>query len=248
MSNALIETIKLSTIRQPLPPTCPGLWVSHRIYFEPHILRRSAASRLHPPVLSPSVDSVRSFCRARTGPPYHRACALHVPSMPLPCMSWGHVRVRLILGTLEMRSVSRHFYGNGRHQAPAGADAGAYGPLLALRQMSNCLCVGAQRTAAANQTFNGRWTAWGSRFGGSGTNGNAVVGSNYVTARDFGFTNRIDYQISPKTWSYGMTCGALIVRTGRGVTAGAARSVHFRSFVKARFERQRSLGRDSLCY
>jgi uncharacterized protein YhjY with autotransporter beta-barrel domain len=54
--------------------------------------------------------------------------------------------------------------------------------------------------APPKQTFDPRWTAWGSSFGGSGTtNGNAVVGSNNVTARDYGFASGMDYHFSPNT-------------------------------------------------
>lgn len=54
--------------------------------------------------------------------------------------------------------------------------------------------------APPKQTFDPRWTAWGSSFGGSSTtNGNAVVGSNNVTARDYGFASGMDYHFSPNT-------------------------------------------------
>ena len=44
------------------------------------------------------------------------------------------------------------------------------------------------------QTFQQRWSAWGGSFGGSNTtNGNAAVGSNTVTARDYGFAAGMDY-------------------------------------------------------
>ena len=50
------------------------------------------------------------------------------------------------------------------------------------------------------QPFDQRWTAWGASFGGSSTaNGNAVVGSTNVTARDYGFASGIDYHVSPTT-------------------------------------------------
>jgi autotransporter-associated beta strand protein len=48
--------------------------------------------------------------------------------------------------------------------------------------------------------FNQRWTAWGSGFGASSTtNGNALVGSNNVTARDYGFAGGMDYHATPDT-------------------------------------------------
>jgi uncharacterized protein YhjY with autotransporter beta-barrel domain len=54
--------------------------------------------------------------------------------------------------------------------------------------------------APPKQTIDQRWTAWGSAFGGSSTtNGNAAVGSNNVTARDYGFASGMDYHFSPTT-------------------------------------------------
>jgi len=48
--------------------------------------------------------------------------------------------------------------------------------------------------------FEQRWSAWGAGFGGTGTtNGNPVVGSTTVTARDFGFVAGMDYRVSPDT-------------------------------------------------
>jgi len=54
--------------------------------------------------------------------------------------------------------------------------------------------------APPKQTFDQRWSAWGSSFGGSSTtSGNAVAGSNNVTARDYGFAGGMDYHFSPNT-------------------------------------------------
>jgi uncharacterized protein with beta-barrel porin domain len=54
--------------------------------------------------------------------------------------------------------------------------------------------------APPKQPVDQRWTAWGSSFGGtSTTNGDAVVGSNNVTARDYGFASGMDYHFSPNT-------------------------------------------------
>jgi autotransporter-associated beta strand protein len=45
-----------------------------------------------------------------------------------------------------------------------------------------------------------QWTAWGSGFGASSTtNGNAAVGSNNVTASDYGFAGGMDYHVTPST-------------------------------------------------
>jgi uncharacterized protein with beta-barrel porin domain len=49
-------------------------------------------------------------------------------------------------------------------------------------------------------TFEGRWTAWGSAYGGANnTNGNAAAGSNNVTTSTFGFAGGMDYHLSPNT-------------------------------------------------
>jgi uncharacterized protein with beta-barrel porin domain len=54
--------------------------------------------------------------------------------------------------------------------------------------------------APPQQTFQQRWTAWGSAFGGYGkTDGSAAIGSNDVTARDYGYAGGMDYHYSPDT-------------------------------------------------
>jgi uncharacterized protein YhjY with autotransporter beta-barrel domain len=54
--------------------------------------------------------------------------------------------------------------------------------------------------APPKQPSDQRWTAWGSSFGGrSTTSGNAVVGSNDVTASIYGFAGGMDYHFSPNT-------------------------------------------------
>ena len=54
--------------------------------------------------------------------------------------------------------------------------------------------------APPRPNFDQRWTAWGAGFGGSSTvNGNAAVGSNNVTARDYGFAGGMDYHFTPDT-------------------------------------------------
>jgi outer membrane autotransporter protein len=50
------------------------------------------------------------------------------------------------------------------------------------------------------QSFDQRWTMWGSAFGGTSmTNGDPAVGSNNVTASDYGFAGGADYRISRDT-------------------------------------------------
>ena len=49
-------------------------------------------------------------------------------------------------------------------------------------------------------SFEGRWTAWGSAYGGANnSNGNAAVGSNNVTTSAFGFAGGMDYHLSSNT-------------------------------------------------
>jgi len=51
---------------------------------------------------------------------------------------------------------------------------------------------------SAPASFDQRWTAWGSGFGGYATlNGNAAVGSNNLTASDYGFAGGMDYHAAP---------------------------------------------------
>ena len=49
-------------------------------------------------------------------------------------------------------------------------------------------------------TFDAALEAWGSGFGGSNkTDGDAIVGSNNVTARTYGFAGGMDYRFTPDT-------------------------------------------------
>jgi uncharacterized protein with beta-barrel porin domain len=48
------------------------------------------------------------------------------------------------------------------------------------------------------RSFDQRWTAWGSAFGGtSHVNGDAAIGSNNVTASDYGSAAGMDYHATP---------------------------------------------------
>jgi uncharacterized protein with beta-barrel porin domain len=54
--------------------------------------------------------------------------------------------------------------------------------------------------APPQATFEQRWTAWGSAFGGSNrANGNTAVGSNTTTASTYGFAGGMDYHFTPYT-------------------------------------------------
>ncbi|MGC1714725.1 MAG: autotransporter domain-containing protein [Xanthobacteraceae bacterium] len=51
---------------------------------------------------------------------------------------------------------------------------------------------------SAPQSFDQRWTAWGSAYGGAANyNGNAAIGSNNLAASDFGFAGGMDYHAAP---------------------------------------------------
>ena len=54
--------------------------------------------------------------------------------------------------------------------------------------------------APPKPTFEQRWTAWGSAFGGANiASGNAAVGSTDITASTFGFAGGMDYHFTPDT-------------------------------------------------
>ena len=61
--------------------------------------------------------------------------------------------------------------------------------------------------APPQQNFDRRWSIWGAGFGGSSTtDGNAVVGSNNVTATDYGYAAGMTYHVTPAT-DYGFALG-----------------------------------------
>ena len=50
------------------------------------------------------------------------------------------------------------------------------------------------------QSFDQRWTAWGSAFGGTNkSDGDPASGSNNVTASNYGFAGGMDYHVTPQT-------------------------------------------------
>ncbi|HEY1540872.1 MAG TPA: autotransporter domain-containing protein [Xanthobacteraceae bacterium] len=55
-----------------------------------------------------------------------------------------------------------------------------------------------RKAPVAAPSFEPRWTAWGAGFGGSAKyDGDAVIGSNNLTAADFGFAAGMDYHAAP---------------------------------------------------
>jgi uncharacterized protein with beta-barrel porin domain len=56
------------------------------------------------------------------------------------------------------------------------------------------------KKAPPSPTFEQRWTAWGSAYGGSNrANGDPAIGSTNIAAQTFGFAAGMDYQVSPNT-------------------------------------------------
>jgi autotransporter-associated beta strand protein len=60
------------------------------------------------------------------------------------------------------------------------------------------LAYGSVLKAPPRPAFDPRWSAWGAGFGGNTkTNGDPLVGSSTVAARDYGFAGGLDYRLSP---------------------------------------------------
>jgi uncharacterized protein with beta-barrel porin domain len=90
---------------------------------------------------------------------------------------------------------------DGRSGSPGSSATGfapeqqaAFPPDIALAYNS------ALRAPPQPASFNARWTAWGSTYGGyNKTDGNPTLGSNTVTAHTDGFAGGMDYHFSPDT-------------------------------------------------
>jgi autotransporter-associated beta strand protein len=81
--------------------------------------------------------------------------------------------------------------------------------------------------AAPKPAFQQAWTIWGSGFGGSATtNGNDTIGSNKVTASDFGFAVGADYRASPDT-AWGFALAGAGTNWGLAQNLGGGRSDAF---------------------
>jgi hypothetical protein len=79
--------------------------------------------------------------------------------------------------------------------------------------------------------FAQRWTTWGSAFGASSTtNGNANVGSNNVTASDYGFAGGMDYHLTRDTL-YGFALAGAGTNWGLAQGLGSGRSDAFQAGV-----------------
>ena len=90
---------------------------------------------------------------------------------------------------------------NGRGNAGAGGPALGFAP----DEQANlppdiALAYAAILTKAPPPSFEQRWSAWGSAYGGANNaNGDPAVGSNNVTAQTFGFAAGMDYHFTPDT-------------------------------------------------
>jgi uncharacterized protein with beta-barrel porin domain len=84
------------------------------------------------------------------------------------------------------------------------------------------------------QSFERRWTAWGSAFGGtSSTDGNAAIGSNNVTASDYGFAAGMEYSAAPSiTYGFGLAGGGTNWTLAQGL--GSGRSDSFQAGLYAK--------------
>jgi uncharacterized protein YhjY with autotransporter beta-barrel domain len=110
--------------------------------------------------------------------------------------------------------------GSGRPIGFAPDQKASFPPDIALAYASSL-------KAPPKQPSDQRWTAWASSFGGrSTTNGNAVVGSNDVTARIYGFASGMDYHFSPNTFA-GVALAGSATNWGLAQGLGGGRSDAF---------------------
>ncbi len=80
-------------------------------------------------------------------------------------------------------------------------------------------------------SFQQRWTAWGTSYGGGNfTNGSAAAGSSNVTAQTFGFAGGMDYHYSPNT-IFGFALGGSGLNWGLTTGNGTGRSDSFQAGV-----------------
>ncbi len=86
-------------------------------------------------------------------------------------------------------------------------------------------------------TFDQRWTAWGSAFGGtSRTNGDPVVGSNNVTASDYGFAAGMEYRLTPDTaYGFALAGGGTNWNLAQGLGSGRSDSFTAGVYAKTHF-------------
>jgi uncharacterized protein with beta-barrel porin domain len=92
----------------------------------------------------------------------------------------------------------------------------------------------APASSPASGSFDQRWTAWGSAFGGSSfTQGNAAIGSNNVAASDYGFAAGMEYRAASNfTYGFGIAGGGTNWNLAQGL--GSGRSDSFQAGVYAK--------------
>ncbi len=86
-------------------------------------------------------------------------------------------------------------------------------------------------------SFEQRWSAWGSAFGGtSSTAGNALIGSNNVTASDYGFAAGMEYRATPNTvYGFGLAGGGTNWTLAQGLGSGRGDSFQAGLYAKTHF-------------
>jgi uncharacterized protein with beta-barrel porin domain len=92
-------------------------------------------------------------------------------------------------------------YGSGNGASGAGATGFAPEQDAALPpEIAQAYAAVLKAPRATPEQFDQRWSAWGGGFGGaSHTDGNAAIGSNNVTASDYGYAAGMDYHVTPDT-------------------------------------------------
>ena len=87
------------------------------------------------------------------------------------------------------------------------------------------------QAGAQPQSFDQRWSAWGSGFGGSSiTDGNATAGSSNVTASDYGYAAGLTYHAMPGT-DYGFALAGSGTNWNLAQSLGSGRSDSFQAGV-----------------
>jgi len=91
-----------------------------------------------------------------------------------------------------------------------------------------------KKAPPAATAFEQRWSAWGSAFGASSTtNGNAIVGSNNVTASDYGFAAGMEYHLTPDTvYGFGLAGGGTNWNLAQGLGGGRSDALQAGIYAK----------------
>jgi outer membrane autotransporter protein len=121
---------------------------------------------------------------------------------------------------------------NGRGNAALGGPAMGFAPdQQASLPPDIALAYASILKAPPKPSFDQRWSAWGTAYGGSNSaNGNAVVGSNNVGASTFGFAGGMDYHLTPDTLA-GFALAGAGTNWGLANAFGSGRSDAFQAGV-----------------